>query len=80
MNKCQMENPDIDDDQISATEDEENEIIGSNGDQLSDSGHWFTTDTSTDEILLSAEGRANLERMLGNLNDNNSGITKKFFF
>lgn len=78
MNKCQVENPDLDDDQISEKSDEEEnqEMIGSNGDLLSDSGHWFTADTSTDEIYLSAEGRANLERMLGNLNEGNSS---KFF-
>lgn len=73
MNTWQVENPDLDDDQISADSNEEiQEMIGTNGDLLSESGHWFTADTSTDEIYLSAEGRANLERMLGNLNEADS--------
>jgi len=32
------------------------------------SHQWFTADSQDDEIQLSAEGRANLERMLTNLN------------
>ncbi|KAI1730431.1 regulator of volume decrease after cellular swelling domain-containing protein [Ditylenchus destructor] len=71
MNRCQEQNPDPDEEMSDEGDElEATEIIGSGGDeQLSDSGHWFTSDNLGDEIHLSAEGRANLERMLGNLND-----------
>lgn len=39
-----------------------------NGGDADDSGRWYTAE-SGGEIRLSAEGRANLERVVGNLND-----------
>uniref|UniRef100_A0A915ESK6 Methylosome subunit pICln n=1 Tax=Ditylenchus dipsaci TaxID=166011 RepID=A0A915ESK6_9BILA len=70
MNECQEQNPEEDEDMSNDSDEEgEEEMIDGQGDQLSDSGRWFTSDNTGDEIHLSAEGRQNLERMLGNLND-----------
>lgn len=35
-----------------------------------ESAQWFTAETPDDEIQLSEQGRANLARMLGNLDEN----------
>uniref|UniRef100_A0A915EQU2 Methylosome subunit pICln n=1 Tax=Ditylenchus dipsaci TaxID=166011 RepID=A0A915EQU2_9BILA len=72
MNECQEQNPEEDEDMSNDSDEEgEEEMIDGQGDQLSDSGRWFTSDNTGDEIHLSAEGKwtSNLERMLGNLND-----------
>jgi len=72
MNMCQEKNPDGNDEMSSDEVDEECEMVShdNGGDDVDGGSHqWFTADSRDGEVQLSAEGRANLERMLANLND-----------
>lgn len=53
------------------------EIIAGNGHESS--AQWYTAENLSDEVELSAEGRATLERLLGNLNDS-PGIFSNLIF
>ena len=71
MQRCNLLNPDADDEHEMADPDysfashEANEAGDATG-EAPDS--WFTPETPDNEIRLSAEGRSNLERIVGNLN------------
>ncbi|KAL3085807.1 hypothetical protein niasHT_034215 [Heterodera trifolii] len=82
LNKCQEMNPEIDE-QMSDNDsllgddecDEDGELAHNgnsdhfDGPSAADLHEWFTLDSRSDEVRLSAEGRANLERIVGSLND-----------
>ena len=69
MQQCQLLNPDADDEIEGDPEYSfaSNETIEGDDDGEAPDA-WFTPETPDNEIRLSAEGRSNLERIVGNLN------------
>lgn len=73
IQECQLLNPDPDDEQAEDEDVEFETAIDENsmtpgGDFDFSGAEWYTTETPDDEVRLSEEGRANLERIVGNLN------------
>ncbi|CAD5234950.1 unnamed protein product [Bursaphelenchus xylophilus] len=75
IQECQMLNPDPDDDQ--ADDYGESILMQGDVDELQASGDWYSQETMDDEVQLSDEGRANLERIVGNLNIEQNGSDDK---
>ncbi|KAI6173957.1 E3 ubiquitin-protein ligase listerin [Aphelenchoides besseyi] len=68
MQQCHLLNPD-EEDELESSQNitfEDDDIIDHSGPTEADES-WFTPETPDNEIRLSAEGRANLERIVGNL-------------
>uniref|UniRef100_A0A914DXW4 Methylosome subunit pICln n=2 Tax=Acrobeloides nanus TaxID=290746 RepID=A0A914DXW4_9BILA len=77
MNECQELNPESEEEMSEGDDDgmEDEEYHNGEGDdnpvvyEAPNAAQWYTAETPDDEIQLSEQGRANLERILGNLDD-----------
>lgn len=66
MQQCHLMNPDADDEQADPDYSFADNITD-HAENVEADDSWFTPETQDNEIRLSAEGRSNLERIVGDL-------------